>query len=184
MTRASKFLSGSSLLFLLLYAGCTKDVECESIQDPEECSSYSKCIYNYLTPFVRTEGGRFECHPLEYIGQCMTRKCGYREEGFIYWQQMCAMVDGQEYMEMISECYPSHVPVYPCEGHENQYGDCINDDVCAYCGNGIQDRCERCDGELYEAIPCVDWIYGATGGMVTRCNATCDDYDYSDCTTD
>ncbi len=95
------------------------------------------------------------------------------------------MVDGQEYVTAISECYPSHVPVYSCEGHENQYSDCINDDVCAYCGNGIKENCEVCDGELFDPYPCTDWwTNGYTGGMVTRCNATCDDYDFSDCTTD
>jgi hypothetical protein len=30
----------------------------------------------------------------------------------------------------------------------------------------------------------VGWINGVTGGMITRCNATCDGYDTSDCTTD
>ncbi len=184
MTKASRVIANFFPLLFLLNAGCSKENGCESIQDPYECMSHKECVYKSLTPFTRTDGGRFECHPSDFIGKCMTRKCGYREEGFIFWRQMCAMVDGQEYVEMISECYPSHVQVYPCEGHENQYDNCINEDVCAYCGNGIQDRCERCDGELYESFPCVGWLEGATGGMITRCNATCDDYDFSDCTTD
>jgi hypothetical protein len=33
-------------------------------------------------------------------------------------------------------------------------------------------------------LPCNYFDPTFTGGMVTRCNATCDDYDFSDCTTD
>ncbi len=183
MTRA--FRLTTSLLFLLpLTAGCDTKNEDESIVDPWECISNSERVYNFLIPFDRTEGGRFECHSDDYIGQCVIRKCGSGEENPVIWRQVCAMVDGKEYVTSISECYPSHVPVYPCEGHENQYGDCINDDVCAYCGNGIKDKCELCEGELGVTMPCELLDTTFTGGMVTRCNATCDDYDFSDCTTD
>jgi hypothetical protein len=186
MTRASKLIAMVCFAWFGLFnTACQGSGACEDIKDGDKCMARSDCFYNTLLPFSRTEGGRFECQYSDYLGTCMTRKCGYGEEGLVGFEQVCATVNGREYVQMISECYPAPVPVYPCEGHENQYDDCINEDVCAYCGNGRKDTCEFCDGELYEPRPC-EWELdqGVTGGLITRCNATCDGYDTSDCTTD
>jgi hypothetical protein len=139
--------------------------------------SRSDCLIYTFVPFNRGDLGRFECKYPEHLSYCVKR-----HETPIFTELLCTVINGREY---IVPHWQLGVDNYPCEGHENQYGDCIDDDVCAYCGNGIKDNCEVCDGELFDPYPCTDWwMNGFTGGMVTRCNATCDDYDYSDCTTD
>ena len=175
MTRASKLIF-CMLVSIFGQASCKDELSCDEIKDEQSCMSRSDCLIYTFVPFNRGEGGRFECNYSEHQSYCVKR-----HSTPIVTNHLCTLIKDREY---IFPHWQLGVENYPCEGHENQYGDCINEDLCAYCGNGIQDQCERCDGELYEPIPCVGWLEGATGGMITRCNATCDDYDFSDCTTD
>jgi len=177
MTRASKLFALVCFSWLGLFnTACQDNGGCEDIQDEYKCMARSDCMVYGFVPFVRGDGGRFECIYQDHLSVCVKRHSAPMLE-----EQRCTTVHDQEFI--VAHWY-LNVEMYPCEGHENQYGGCINDDVCAYCGNGRQDHCELCDGDLYEPRPC-EWELdqGYTGGMITRCNATCDGYDTSDCTT-
>ena len=162
-----------------LSQACEDSGSCEDIEDEDDCNARQGCRSYSLYSFVRLDGGRFECtfkNPLVQI-------CQEYFDPLVPTLHVCTLYDGNEYI--VPAYYQAFMDVYPCEGHENQYSDCINDDVCAYCGNGRQDNCELCDGDLYEPRPCAwELDQGFTGGMITRCNETCDGYDTSDCTTD
>jgi len=178
MTRVSRlvFFSGLMASGLILEA-CSEERTCADIP-ADECSGHANCVLYPLYSFVRTEGGRFECS-LRYPA---TEICQEYHDFRVPTPRVCTKFDGHEYL--VRSHYQFFLEVYHCEGHENQYGDCINEDVCAYCGNGIKDKCELCEGELGYTLPCDYFDLSFTGGMVTRCNATCDGYDFSDCTTD
>lgn len=66
-------------------------------------------------------------------------------------------------------------------------GDCTLDTSgCEYCGNGVAEGTESCDGSDTAGVECVDLPKPGGGNYVggqLSCNATCDGYDESGCHT-
>jgi len=178
MTKASRLVAFFQIILFFCLSSSCQEKKCEDIKDPDKCMKRSGCRLYPLYSFTRAEGGRFECS-LRYPA---TEICQDYHDFPVPTPLVCTQFKGNEYL--VRSYYQFFLEVYACEGHENQYGDCVNEDVCAHCGNGIHEKCEFCDGELGYTLPCNYFDPTFTGGMVTRCNATCDDYDFSDCTTD